>query len=247
MLTFVLLSHLHFSTLNIFITVTRDEFRTFFQQFGNVLDSVIMFDRETQRSRGFGFVTFEDPESAAHVLSMGNEQNVQQQDNDTNNDPPVARLVMRGKKIEAKAAEPKSQRRYDENPSHSRGRPPFPSSMNPNTMMMMMMYGPNDPNLYYSNALGQYYAPHSYAPPPFGGYMAPMYYPEQVPQYYPPVMPMVEGYPQYPPMDAAYGYVAMPPIYEQPYGPTSGMQSMAPDIPVNEVGVEVEGSTAVTQ
>ena len=33
----------------------------FFEQFGAVLDSVVMFDRETQRSRGFGFITFVDP------------------------------------------------------------------------------------------------------------------------------------------------------------------------------------------
>jgi RNA recognition motif-containing protein len=247
MLTLVLLSHLHRLNYDFLITVTREEFRLYFEQFGAVFDSVIMFDRETQRSRGFGFVTFEDPESAARVLSMGTEQNVQQQDSNTNNDPPVARLEMRGKKIEAKAAEPKGQRRYDGNHGHSRERPPFPSPMKPNTMTMMM-YGPNDPNLYYSNALGHYYAPHSFAPPPFIGYMAPMYYPEQVPQYYPPVIPMVEGYYQHPPMDAAYGYAsvpfATPHIYEQPYGTTSVMQPMAPDIPVKEGGVEVEGSTA---
>ena len=33
----------------------------FFEQFGALLDSVVMFDRETKNSRGFGFVTFEDP------------------------------------------------------------------------------------------------------------------------------------------------------------------------------------------
>mmetsp|Transcript_1071 Transcript_1071/g.2678 ORF Transcript_1071/g.2678 Transcript_1071/m.2678 type:complete len:184 (-) Transcript_1071:1324-1875(-) len=41
--------------------VTEEEFRTFFSQFGKLIDSVVMFDRETRRSRGFGFVTFEDP------------------------------------------------------------------------------------------------------------------------------------------------------------------------------------------
>jgi hypothetical protein len=235
--------------------VTGDEFRKFFQQFGEVMDSVVMYDRETRRSRGFGFVTFEDPESAGRVLSMGNENNMQQQqDNNTNNDPPVARLEMRGKKIEAKAAEPKEsiQRHNDERHSHSRGRTPFPSPTIPN---MMTMYGPDDPNFYYNyNALGHYYAPHAFAPPQFDGYMAaPMYYPEQFPQHYSPVMPMVEGYPQYPAMDAAYGYTSVPfatptpHIYDQTYGTTPVMPPMAPDISVKEGGEEVEGNTAVTQ
>ena len=40
----------------------------FFEQFGRVIDSVVMFDRETQVSRGFGFVTFEDLAVAQKVL-----------------------------------------------------------------------------------------------------------------------------------------------------------------------------------
>ena len=32
--------------------------RQFFEQFGEVIDSVVMIDRVTKRSRGFGFVTF---------------------------------------------------------------------------------------------------------------------------------------------------------------------------------------------
>jgi len=43
--------------------VTSEEFRLFFEQFGAILDSVVMFDRETKNSRGFGFVTFADPVS----------------------------------------------------------------------------------------------------------------------------------------------------------------------------------------
>jgi len=43
--------------------VTDDDFLMFFQQFGVVVDSVVMFDKETRRSHGFGFVTFEEPVS----------------------------------------------------------------------------------------------------------------------------------------------------------------------------------------
>lgn len=38
--------------------MTEAEFLQFFEQFGEVIDSVVMIDRVTKRSRGFGFVTF---------------------------------------------------------------------------------------------------------------------------------------------------------------------------------------------
>ena len=40
------------------ITVNDEQFLCFFEQFGEVIDSVVMVDRNTKRSRGFGFVTF---------------------------------------------------------------------------------------------------------------------------------------------------------------------------------------------
>ncbi|XP_020598699.1 RNA-binding protein 1-like [Phalaenopsis equestris] len=44
--------------------ITEDEFRSYFEKFGSVNDVVIMNDSETQRPRGFGFITFAS-ESAA--------------------------------------------------------------------------------------------------------------------------------------------------------------------------------------
>ncbi|KAG5192999.1 hypothetical protein JKP88DRAFT_182605, partial [Tribonema minus] len=50
---------------------TRDStFRAYFEQFGPVLAADVMFNRETHKSRGFGFVTFEHPESVGHVLRV---------------------------------------------------------------------------------------------------------------------------------------------------------------------------------
>lgn len=88
--------------------VTDDEFRDFFAQYGVVMDSVVMYDRETHRSRGFGFVTFEDPEVAASLLKSGKSSD--EKTTSATEQPRVGRLVMRGKTCEVKAAEPKETR-----------------------------------------------------------------------------------------------------------------------------------------
>ncbi|KAG8916464.1 hypothetical protein FRC01_003132 [Tulasnella sp. 417] len=55
---------------------TNDEtLRNAFSQWGNVIDSIIMRDRETGRSRGFGFVTYSTAEEAnAAINSMGEQE-----------------------------------------------------------------------------------------------------------------------------------------------------------------------------
>ncbi len=40
--------------------MTSESMREFFSQFGKVIDSTVMMDRETGRSKGFGFVSLED-------------------------------------------------------------------------------------------------------------------------------------------------------------------------------------------
>ena len=45
--------------------VDDDQLRDHFEQYGVVVDARIIRDRETGRSRGFGFVTFESGEDAA--------------------------------------------------------------------------------------------------------------------------------------------------------------------------------------
>ncbi|XP_072954931.1 uncharacterized protein [Typha angustifolia] len=42
----------------------QDSLRGFFQQFGEILEAVVITDRNTGRSKGYGFVTFKDPHSA---------------------------------------------------------------------------------------------------------------------------------------------------------------------------------------
>ncbi|EGF77951.1 hypothetical protein BATDEDRAFT_27077 [Batrachochytrium dendrobatidis JAM81] len=47
-----------------------------FSQFGEVVDSIVLKDRETGRSRGFGFVTFSSPESASAAVDAMNGQDL---------------------------------------------------------------------------------------------------------------------------------------------------------------------------
>jgi len=69
------------------ISLSNVDFRKYFESFGTVLETQVMTDRETGRSRGFGFVTYEDEEVANHVLKT--------------------RHTILGKPVEVKKAEPK--------------------------------------------------------------------------------------------------------------------------------------------
>ncbi len=47
--------------------VDDKELREHFEQFGTVVDARVIKDRDTGRSRGFGFVTYEDAEAATEA------------------------------------------------------------------------------------------------------------------------------------------------------------------------------------
>lgn len=42
----------------------RDTMRRYFEQFGEIQEAVVITDKNTGRSKGYGFVTFKDPEAA---------------------------------------------------------------------------------------------------------------------------------------------------------------------------------------
>lgn len=42
----------------------RDTLEKYFEQFGEILEAAVIFDKTTGRSKGYGFVTFKDPEAA---------------------------------------------------------------------------------------------------------------------------------------------------------------------------------------
>jgi len=68
---------------------TNESLNRHFQQFGEV-DAIVMMDRQTGRSRGFGFATFTDPNSVAMALSI--------------------QQVIDGKQVECKACQEKTSR-----------------------------------------------------------------------------------------------------------------------------------------
>ena len=45
------------------------ELRQAFESFGEITEATVVTDRQTGRSRGFGFVTFADDESAAKAVT----------------------------------------------------------------------------------------------------------------------------------------------------------------------------------
>lgn len=50
-----------------------DSLRSAFEEYGTVTDAVVITDRDTGRSRGFGFVTFENSDDAKTAISAMNE------------------------------------------------------------------------------------------------------------------------------------------------------------------------------
>ena len=46
--------------------------RAFFGQYGKVVDCTVMVDRESGRSKGFGFVTFEDASTTDQLVGQPN-------------------------------------------------------------------------------------------------------------------------------------------------------------------------------
>lgn len=95
-----------FKTKKIFVggipsSVSEDEFKNFFSKYGKVVDHQIIRDHATNRSRGFGFIIFDDDQVVDDLLANGN------------------MIDLSGTQVEIKKAEPKKA----SNPPH----PPFGS------------------------------------------------------------------------------------------------------------------------
>ncbi|CAK9180034.1 unnamed protein product, partial [Ilex paraguariensis] len=51
---------------------STDVMRRYFEQFGEILEAVIIIDKNSGKSKGYGFVTFRDPESATRACADPN-------------------------------------------------------------------------------------------------------------------------------------------------------------------------------
>lgn len=51
-------------------STTDDELRDLFASYGAVTSAKVIFDRETNRSKGFGFVEMEDKDAAAEAIKQ---------------------------------------------------------------------------------------------------------------------------------------------------------------------------------
>lgn len=54
----------------------EDKLREIFSQYGEITDAVVIIDRRTNRSKGFGFVTFSTPEAAQAAIEAMHGQDV---------------------------------------------------------------------------------------------------------------------------------------------------------------------------
>ncbi|HNX25835.1 MAG TPA: RNA-binding protein [Phycisphaerae bacterium] len=62
---------------NLSYRVNDDELRSFFEQFGEVSSAKVVMDRETGRSRGFGFVEMPNDEEGKDAIAKSNEKELQ--------------------------------------------------------------------------------------------------------------------------------------------------------------------------
>ena|SRR3989338_11029632 len=58
-------------------TVTSDSLKEMFAQFGDIVEAMIITDRMSGRSKGFGFVTFANEESAGKAMQEMNEKEIE--------------------------------------------------------------------------------------------------------------------------------------------------------------------------
>ncbi len=59
---------------NLNFKMKTEDLEKMFSKFGDIEDCVVITDRETNRSKGFGFVTFGDDESAAKAIEEMHEK-----------------------------------------------------------------------------------------------------------------------------------------------------------------------------
>nr|BAK07190.1 predicted protein [Hordeum vulgare subsp. vulgare] len=80
--------------------ITKEHLQSYFEKFGNITDVVVIREGGTQRSRGFGFITFDSDEAMSKVLESKYHD-------------------LNGTKVETKVAIPKDHSYYQERQQYS--------------------------------------------------------------------------------------------------------------------------------
>ena len=84
--------------------ILADEVKEAFKEYGKIENVEILYDKETKKCRGFGFITFDSPEPAEKVLALQH-------------------FSIAGKLVEVKSANPKVDRNKMNNSGHNHGPP----------------------------------------------------------------------------------------------------------------------------
>uniref|UniRef100_A0A0D9WV41 RRM domain-containing protein n=1 Tax=Leersia perrieri TaxID=77586 RepID=A0A0D9WV41_9ORYZ len=168
--------------------ITEEEFRTYFESFGTVTDVVVIYDSMTNRSRGFGFVTFDSEEAVRKVIECSFHD-------------------LKGTKVEAKIAIPKDSAYY----RNGRGRGSRNFGGRGHAGYDGPSYQPyNDRFGFYNSYMPQPVPPHPYYPGFYygGGYpYANAYSNLGVPSNIPGMMTRRPVYSAYPPVYPGYSVV----------------------------------------
>ncbi|XP_062153959.1 uncharacterized protein LOC133862210 isoform X2 [Alnus glutinosa] len=218
----------------------RDTMRRYFEQFGDILEAVVITDKNTGRSKGYGFVTFKDPEAAKRACQ---------------NPSPV----IDGRRANCNLASLGAQKTRPPTPQHGSGR------FRPATGLVAP---PAYHGAYYHQPTGQYTFPYSaYG---YTGYSQDAMYPtnyysvyggQQSSPYYattgaagPPGMfhNMYPFYAQYAQTSQPHGFgvqypgqVVQYPYLPQPYGST-GILSLPSSMPVQTSSAGATATAGVT-
>jgi len=62
---------------NLPYTVNSDQLATIFAEYGEVADAIVITDKMSGRSKGFGFVEFADEEMAKKAMEAMNEKDIE--------------------------------------------------------------------------------------------------------------------------------------------------------------------------
>ena len=90
---------------NLPFSVTLDRLKELFSSYGQIEDAIVMANKFTGRSRGFGFVTFANDGDANKALAEMNNKNVEGRELKVNEARPLEERPKEEPKTEEKAVE----------------------------------------------------------------------------------------------------------------------------------------------